>query len=411
MVRTGGVVVVLTVSGLLATARAEIVVETFTSRVAFEARLGGAVSVVDFDDVATSGDAPVAFAADRYDALGIVITGEGGQYVSRTFGDAASYPPSSSPNMFAPGPIDDTIAGGNQTDVTFVAGDAPGAVAGFGAVFIDVDSDDPLNLFPSSLSGFDASGEPRGVVEVEGGNAEAVFRGIVTVDSDTGDPIAAIARVHLANGAGWPGASLNQGVTLDDFVFGAPDVATTTTTVSTSTTTSTTLVACPAEPVVGCRQSDKLRAGRLMIADSTNDRRDALAWTWTQGTVDPAEFAAVTAADVFLCVYDAGGLRFEARVAGDAVCGNRSCWKATGKKVLYRDPAQSTQGIAQILWRAATPGKAQITWLGQGAKLLPPAPPLALPAVVQAVSGGRCFEAEFSAAKKNVAGRFRAVAD
>lgn len=398
-------------SGLVTAARAEITVETYTSRSAFEARLGNAVSVVDFDDVATSGDAPVSFASDRYVALGVLINGESGQYVSRTFGDPTNYPPASSPNMYAPGPIDTTIAGGNQTNVTFSTGDAAGAVAGFGAVFIDVDSDDPLNFFPSSLNALDPGGQPLAVVDVEGGSAEAVFRGLVTIDSTTGDPIPAIARVQILNGGGWPGATLNQGVPLDDFVFPAPIVATTTTTVSTSSTTSTTLVACPPAPAEGCRQTDAVNASRLMIADGANDTSDAINWTWTHGTATAEEFSAYAAGNVLLCLYDADGIRLEAVVPGAGTCGRRPCWKSSSKRVLYRDPTQSRDGIVQILLRAATEGKSQITWLGQGAKLQPPALPLATPVVAQTIIGGRCFEAVFTTPKKNAAGRFRGVAD
>ena len=404
----GGLVVV----GGLTIARAEILVETFTSRSAFEARLGN-VAVVDFDDVSTSGDAPVAIANDRYAAQGVVINGQSGQYVSRTFGDPTNYPPASPPNMYAPGPIDDVAGGGSETNVQFRAGDVGGAVAGFGAVFIDLDSQDLLNIFPSSLDAFDADNFPRGSVEATGNSAQAVFRGIVTVDGTTGNPVPVITRVQLTNGGGWPAGTLNQGVPLDDFVFSAPATTTTTTTNTPSSTTSTTLVACPATPVVGCRQSLIAGAARLNLTDSTNDPRDAMSWRWTRGAVGDGEFRQATSRDVFLCLYDGTSLRFDATIPAGALCGSRACWRAAGKRVLYRDRSQSRRGIVQVILAAGPSGssQSQIVWLGQGAKLKPPAPPLTTPVTVQMVSGGGCYEAVFSAARKNAPGRFRARSD
>ena len=45
---------------------------------------------------------------------------------------------------------------------------------------------------------------------------------MVAVDRKTGRPVPAIARVQLVNGNGWPEVATAEGVTMDDFVFGAP---------------------------------------------------------------------------------------------------------------------------------------------------------------------------------------------
>jgi hypothetical protein len=137
---------------------AAILVEEFTDRGSFEARLEGTARVVDFDDIPTSPDGtPVAFEADRYAATrGIVITGTNGQYVSQTFTFPYDFPPSSPPNMYAPGPMGSPPGdlGGHDTDVTFVAGERAALATGFGAVFIDADYP---GEGPSSLAIFDAA--------------------------------------------------------------------------------------------------------------------------------------------------------------------------------------------------------------------------------------------------------------
>lgn len=393
--------------------RAGIMIETYTSRSAFEARLGN-VTTVGFDDVATSGDAAVEIASDRYASQGIIINGQSSQYVSRTFSDALEYTPVSGPNMYAPGPIDESFGGGNQTDVLFqTPGGGTGAVAGFGAAFIDVDSDDLLNsIFPSSLNAFDADGNPRGAIDLEGGNAEAVFAGIITVDSGTGEPTPAIARVQLINGDGWPSGANNNGVPIDDMVFGTPATVTTTTTVVGSTTTST-LVECPTDPATTCVQSLQPGASRLYVYDNVNDLRDAFNWSWTRGEMDTAVVSQIASQDLFLCLYNPAGLRFAVTVPANASCGTRACWRGGKQRAVYRDNTQALHGIAQVVVSSGAPGKSQakILWLGQGAKLLPPPPPLTLPVQVQMFSGGQCFEAIFSNEKKNAGGQFRARSD
>jgi hypothetical protein len=202
-------------------AHAAIVVETYTDRTAFEARLGGAVAVVDFDDVNTKKD-PAAFGARRYKVPhGAIITGEGGQFASRSFGFPDEFIPTSAPNQYAPGPLGKALGeGGNTTDVTFTDELRFARVAGVGIVFIDAD-------FPgdgaSSLTVFDALGAPLGTTgTVSGGDGSQLFRGLVAVDANGNVPTAVITRATIVNGQGWPGVFDNEGVGLDDLVFGTP---------------------------------------------------------------------------------------------------------------------------------------------------------------------------------------------
>lgn len=200
-------------------APAAVVVETFTSRSAFEARLG-ATTTVNFDDIATSGDAPVEFLADRYQAShGIQISGAGGsQYVSQTFDYPLEFPAPSSPNSYAPGPIGGTV---NTTVATFFSlSSSPAVVAGFGLDFLDVD-------FFSDLSGltiYDAiSAELASQFVPVGLNGSVQFLGFITVDTVTNLPVGQIASVRFTTGGGgWPATTSVDGVSADNLTFSAP---------------------------------------------------------------------------------------------------------------------------------------------------------------------------------------------
>ena len=224
-------IIALFLQGIIAVHAANagiIVIELFTDRALFEARLGGGVNVVDFDDIDTSSSDPASFAADLFKASkGIVITGEGGQFVSREFNFPTHYPPVSQPNMYAPGPTasigSNAGSGGNTTVVTFFTGNTPAQVAGFGAFFIDADFP---SLGASSLSVFGPGSQLLGSTgTVSGPNASQLFHGLVAIDGDTNQPVPVISSAQLITGQGWPGVNANEGVTLDDFVFGVPSVS------------------------------------------------------------------------------------------------------------------------------------------------------------------------------------------
>jgi hypothetical protein len=198
---------------------AGVVPEFYTDRAAFETRLAE-FSTVDFEDIDTGTVDPAPFSSDRYlDSKGIVITGEDGQYASRHFQYPAEYPPVSGVNIYAPGPIAED-GGGNYTDFTFFYGGTASAVAGFGAYFIDADWPD---LGQCSLAARDDQGALLAIDDdISGANASQLFRGIVMVDDSTGEPTPVIASVHAVTGNGWPAGWNNEGVVLDDLIFGTP---------------------------------------------------------------------------------------------------------------------------------------------------------------------------------------------
>jgi hypothetical protein len=400
----------------VAGARAAIVTETYTSRAEFASRLGGAVRTITFDDVDTGAVDPVEFDAERYAPFGLIITGDAGQYASRDFGFPEDYTPNSSPNMYAPGAIEDLTGGGNATVVTFVAGDAPALVAGFGAVFVDPDLPGV-----SSLSVFSDEGEPLGDAEIPAADGQRVFRGIVAVDSDTGVPAAVIASVQLVNGTGWPGADLNDGVPLDDFVFGfTAAIATTTSTTTTlaldapTSTTSTTLAAagCALVPVAGCRAA--AAGGAALVAkNKKNDARDTLVWRWRGAATTKADLGdPVGATDYRLCLYDAAGLRYAAALPASGSCGGKTCWKATKTGFRYRNPPLVPDGVAALMLKSGGEGKARIALQTRGAALrlaLPFAPPVTVQLVRE--DGAPCWDATYSAPAKSTATKLRATSD
>jgi hypothetical protein len=203
-------------------AEAAILFETYNSRSAFEARLGGNPSVIDFEDIDTSVIDPRQFSTDRYrDSTGAIIRGETdeGQYASRSFGFPSDFPPTSGVNIYAPGPVGLVVGTNTTTLVTFLSGGQPAAVTGFGAVFIDADFP---GLGPSSLSVFDLEDSFLATTgTISGGNASQLFRGIVAVDDATDTPTPVIGLVELVSGNAWPTVETfdSEGVVLDDFVF------------------------------------------------------------------------------------------------------------------------------------------------------------------------------------------------
>ncbi len=205
---------------MCAPAQAVIQIEKFASPADFQARLAGfPVKKVNFDDLTTTKTSVVPFATTRYKLTsGAVITGQGGQYASRSFRLPADFKPVSKYNMYAPGPISWTGIGGNKTNVTFFAGAGSVQAAGFGCYFIDADypGDGPASF--SVYNQTDALLGGTGTVVTA--NAQSRFVGLVAVDSGTGLPVPAITMVNIVAGNGWAGNNNNEGTVLDDFMVG-----------------------------------------------------------------------------------------------------------------------------------------------------------------------------------------------
>lgn len=206
-------------------------VERYDSVAAFKARLARfPVKTVDFDAIGSSGSDSIPFPAGKYRMKqGMIITGEGGQRVGRSFGRPEDFVPPSQPNLYAPGPVDTTgtsgSAGGNETDVTFFAGAGGIRAAGFGCHFVDADrpqgGPSSIRLY---LPGGGLLADSGAITTAHGGKA---FVGFVAVSTATDQPVAAIDRVRIVNGSGWPGNGWNEGVALDNFMAGTAAYAVT----------------------------------------------------------------------------------------------------------------------------------------------------------------------------------------
>ena len=404
----------LVIIGTPRLSRPAVVTELYTTRAAFEARLGGAVRVVGFDDVDTSVVDPVGFAVDRYGAShGVLITGTGGQYASKAFGFPQDYPTSSAPNQYAPGPIEMTLGGGNETELSFLAGAEPGAVAGVGVVFIDPDLSQA-----SSLTIFDQDGMALASEGVPAGDGLLVFRGCVTVDDVTGAPVPVIARARVVNGTGWPAGSFNDGVPLDDVVFGIP--ATTTTGSSTTTTTTvgastTTTTLCAPAPLARCRKPRISGKSTLLVRNTPADAKDRFFWRWAKGAATRREeFGDPLGTTAFsLCAYDDSGLKLTLTVPPAGTCAGSACWRRTRLGFAYNDEERVADGVLALRLREGDEGGAKIRLEGKGRGLGLPALPLDPPVTVQLVRSddGPCWDARFPAARKSTPSRFRAISD
>ena len=182
----------------------------------------GALTVVGFDEVdGAAADDPVVLALDAYAAQGLVFVGEP-PLVHPEFNFPEDYPATSEPNVLAAGPAADLNAaegaGGKTTTIEFRNGTVDALTAAFGAQFIDPDFPD---YEISRLMAYDAEGELLATVEAIGGDAEAVFVGVVATRDGT--PTSEIARIELITGSGYAGVSANEGVVLDDFEFAEPE--------------------------------------------------------------------------------------------------------------------------------------------------------------------------------------------
>jgi polyhydroxybutyrate depolymerase len=153
---------------------------------------------------------------------------------------------------------------------------------------------------------------------------------------------------------------------------------------------------CPAVPAFGCRTAQK---SLLQLKDDAYDTRDKLTWKWLKGqaTSQPELGDPTTTADYDLCVYDAGGLLFEARVPADA-----AKWSALGGKgYKYSDGGGSAQGVTKLLLGASTENNAKVVLKGKGANLPDPtlgSLPLPVTVQLQNEDSGLCLEAVYDAA-------------
>ncbi|MDZ4753624.1 MAG: hypothetical protein SGJ11_03915 [Phycisphaerae bacterium] len=198
----------------------------YTDRALFEAALASKTNTINFDCVPSSGDDVESIPSDAFlFTHGATVAGKGseaGQYVSRTFTFPSDFAPSSRPNAFAPGPklAANAPVSKPTTHVAFPRATTDGCVAGFGAVFIDVDF---ASQAVSSLTIANQTGDVVSMVVLPNApSGRGQFRGVITFDAN-GSPTPAIAGADMVTGNVFATQPVGEGVVLDDFVFGSVD--------------------------------------------------------------------------------------------------------------------------------------------------------------------------------------------
>ena len=193
-------------------------VELFADRAAFLRAVADA-RTVGFDDIDTSGPEPVAFAADRYRAAGILIRAPGGQYVDDDFSQS---PPQalSPPNAYAAGPPGAAPLAPRATEVTFWAGVDPACTSAFGVEFLGA-----LYAGPDlpAIAVYDAAGRELAAESRFTSAEPSLFRGFVARDAE-GRATPVMARARVVAGNRWPLVRDPNGVSigLDDLSFAPP---------------------------------------------------------------------------------------------------------------------------------------------------------------------------------------------
>jgi hypothetical protein len=184
---------------------------------------------------------------------------------------------------------------------------------------------------------------------------------------------------------------------------------------------------CPVAPSSCMTTTEPARSKFKLTSDL--DLRGKLTWTWKGQETTLADIGdPETDHRYHICLYEeeAGTTRLllEKDAPAGEVCGKRPCWQSKGEKGFkYKDSKQSWGPIGKVLMRPGPSGKAKLKVKAKGPFLGPPPMPLAqaspLPpsandrVIVQWHNSttGKCWGAEFSAAKKNSVETFIARSD
>ena len=189
--------------------------------------------------------------------------------------------------------------------------------------------------------------------------------------------------------------------------------------------------ACIVAPHPTCHARISGRTPLRIVNRVTSDDRDLVSWrtggefTGTLGFSAPTE--AEPGNDYTLCLYDESGgpptLLFDAVAPAGGTCGTGPCWKPTPNcsgatcGYTYNDKDSTPDGVRKLSALRSFAGATTRTLFklrARGANLssrpngLPPLPlPLPLRLQIQ-ISGGRCWEVEYTVASKNTAEVFKA---
>lgn len=173
---------------------------------------------------------------------------------------------------------------------------------------------------------------------------------------------------------------------------------------------------CPFEPSTGCRTPFVTGKSQLQLKDNADNSKDKGKFQWKAGSAttlldfnDP-----LTAGETYSwCLYDDGALVRGSDVPSAGTCGTKPCWKATGTKGFQFKGDKEINGVAQIKLKEGVDGKAQVQVKAQSklGNFVSPTLPLSTNVVSQLVIDDGvaplCFEATFTAPKKNDAAQYK----
>ncbi|MFN8546227.1 MAG: hypothetical protein U0807_18770 [Candidatus Binatia bacterium] len=170
----------------------------------------------------------------------------------------------------------------------------------------------------------------------------------------------------------------------------------------------------------GCQPASSGKSSITVRGDTTNPAKDTITWTWKgSATVLLAAFGhPLQASSYTLCLIDREGgvatLRMSRTAPAGGLCPSASCWTATASSFEYRDEDADPEGLTSMVLHAGTrPGRGKIAVKGKGSLLGVPVLGLMPPVIVRLVRDDAplCWEATYSSARVNDAGKLKAKSD
>jgi hypothetical protein len=167
---------------------------------------------------------------------------------------------------------------------------------------------------------------------------------------------------------------------------------------------------------VGCT-SAAARGAKLGI--KTTAKGAKLAWSWRGAISSPADLGTPLAGSNYVvCVYETVAAAEHPVFAGvlpGGTCDPGPCWKTSVGALAFKNRAGTPSGFVQASLRAAAAHPGKLALKAKGPALLAPVLPLAVdPHVLvqlKRMDAAACWEARFSAAKRNDASTFAAQSE
>ncbi len=166
-------------------------------------------------------------------------------------------------------------------------------------------------------------------------------------------------------------------------------------------------------PYQGCYMPTQAKGSAILFKKHANPNKNKMVWTWKKGDATTwSDFGDPTDDSGYdLCVYEAvGGSPTLVAETHFPANGN---WKKTKSSFNYKDSDLTASGLQKAMLKPGSDGKAGVTLVAKGADAPLPMLPLAKnqTVTVQLISDEACWSANFSDAKKNDTGLFKAKSD